>query len=176
MEILRTIVFYTKDKDMPFLIIGGQAINHYKISRQTGDIDFLVPLKDKTKWQALLKDLSYNEFQSTNNFSRFEYQGYAAWPIDLMYVNDETFIQLNKDSVYGDFGLVQAKVISTEHLIILKIHSLKVFQDYRYAKDYSDLINLLKLYPINQDNLMQYCEKYASINLYKKLQNDLKLS
>lgn len=173
MEILRTIVFYTKDRSMPFLIIGGHAVNHYGISRQTGDLDLLVPLTDKSKWQQLLSDLHYQEFQSTASFSRFKFQEIAAWPIDLMYVDGNTFQKMLRSSNFADFGLVSVPVISIEHLILLKINALKVFQEHRYSKDYSDLVSLLKKHRIPATELMNYCEKYATLELYERLTKDL---
>lgn len=35
MEILRTISLYTEGKNLPFLVIGGHAVNAYGIMRQT---------------------------------------------------------------------------------------------------------------------------------------------
>jgi hypothetical protein len=53
---------------MPFLVIGGHAINALGFSRHTGDLDLLVPLRSKGEWQALLARLRYTERQSDNFF------------------------------------------------------------------------------------------------------------
>ncbi|MCB0335165.1 MAG: hypothetical protein KDD62_02635 [Bdellovibrionales bacterium] len=58
MEVLRTIALYAESKDMPFLVIGGHAVNAYGISRQTGDIDLLVPKEAHSAWDKMLSKIS----------------------------------------------------------------------------------------------------------------------
>ncbi len=51
-----------------------------------------------------------------------------------MYVDGQTFTKMNHAAKEGNFGLAKAKVVSIEHLILLKISTLKVFQDTDSAK------------------------------------------
>ena len=53
---------------MPFLVIGGHAIDSLGLSCHTGDSDLLVPLRSKGERQALLARLRYTERQSANFF------------------------------------------------------------------------------------------------------------
>lgn len=62
MEILRTIKAYSESLNLPFVIIGGHAMSAHGVSRQTGDIDLLVPSKDHQKWIELLSKLRYKAF------------------------------------------------------------------------------------------------------------------
>ena len=64
MEILRLISLYVEDKGIPFVLIGGQAVNNYRISRQTGDIDLLIRASDRDKWHHLLTRLRYKDGQN----------------------------------------------------------------------------------------------------------------
>jgi hypothetical protein len=57
MEILRSISLYADGKNMPFMVIGGHAINTYGISRQTGDLDLMVPLRTNPLWLELMGKL-----------------------------------------------------------------------------------------------------------------------
>jgi hypothetical protein len=175
MEVLRTIQLYTEDKDLPFLLIGGHALNGYGISRQTGDIDFIVRAQDRTRWSELLKKLKYNLFQDDSFFSRFKQDEIAAWPIDLMYVDSETFAKIYEKSQLMSVGIADIKVVSLRHLLTLKIHALKVYQEHRYAKDYGDVLALLrhKDSRISIDELGSLCERYATKELFLKLKADL---
>lgn len=161
---------------MPFLLIGGHAINAYGISRQTGDIDLLVQHTRKHRWLELLAKLRYSVGQDDDRFSRFRPDTIAAWPIDLMYVDDETFNKLLSESQSVDLGLANVRVPSARHLATLKIHALKHFQAHRNAKDYNDLIQLLrsKQADISTGDLKALCERYANFNLFDKIIADLK--
>lgn len=171
MEILRTILLYAEGKDMPFVVIGGHAVNAYGISRQTGDLDLLVQRDQKEAWKELMIKLKYQQLQSDDFFARFQPSTIAAWPIDLMYVADETFQKMFTGASTESFGVVDVPVVSVRHLIMLKIHALKHYQEHRYAKDYNDVLQLLQVdgIEIEDDELRSWCQKYASEELYRKL-------
>ncbi len=44
----------TQQEGVPCVMIGGFAINHYKVSRQTADVDFLITKEDFLKITDLL--------------------------------------------------------------------------------------------------------------------------
>lgn len=176
MEILRTISIFALERKIQFVVIGGHAVNAYGISRHTGDLDIVVPLNDKAIWLELMEKMRYQVGQSDDRFSRFRPVSLDNWPIDIMYVNQHTFNLFYKDSVKKDFASIEVNVLSPKHLIFLKIHALKYFQAHRYAKDYSDLISLLRMSNLNleKNELQSACEKYASIELFNKIIEDLK--
>jgi len=160
---------------MPFVVIGGHALNALGYSRHTGDLDLLVPLSSKSKWQNLLTRLKYVEGQSDDRFSRFSPAELAAWPIDLMYTDGDTFAKLIAAAVPKDFGLVNVPVIAPKHLILLKLHVLKHYQEHRYSKDYGDLLFLLRQPEgrMSNEELLASCEKYATRELFDKISKDI---
>lgn len=178
MEILRSISLYIEGKDMPFMVIGGHAVNIHGISRQTGDLDILVPLRTKSCWQELMGKLRYVEGQSDDRFSRFRAGQLDNWPIDIMYVDDNTFNAIYKDCTSCDFGQTKANVISLKHLVILKLHALKHYQEHRFAKDYTDLVALLKKSgeSVANEDFKQKCLKYAGQDIYDRLKSDNKVN
>jgi hypothetical protein len=175
MEILRTIQAYAESRGLTFLVIGGHAINCYGLSRQTGDIDLLIDRARKIEWYELLNKLDYQVGQSDDRFARFRSIHLAAWPIDFMLVDSNTFSGMYSEALDFEIGICRVKVASIRHLIALKIHALKVYQEYRYLKDYSDLLGLLRHSSCNlsADELKQLCLKYADENLWSKLHSDL---
>ena len=175
MEILRTIALYSESKAMRFIVVGGQAVNAYGISRQTGDIDLIVEGSRKADWSGLLERLKYKPHQDDDRFSRYQPPELAAWPIDLMYVDDLTFEKLFSAARDMIIGVSEVAVVSPEHLVALKIHALKNFQPHREPKDYGDLLALLRTAASNIDSpeLEQLCLRYASHDLYDRLNKDL---
>lgn len=176
MEIIRTIALYAEAKKVLFLLIGGHALNFHGLSRQTGDIDLLVKVEDKTWWTELLNRLRYSASQDDNRFARFRSANLGDWPIDLMFVDNSTFEKLHASSSKGGVSIGEVQVVSAEHLVTLKLHALKHYQEHRYAKDYNDLLWLLrtKKARFSETELKELCKKYATVEIYSKLESDLK--
>ncbi len=177
MEILRTIVLYVEGKDMPFAVIGGHAVNAYGIARHTADLDLAARSSDRDAWFTLMGKLNYTVGQSDGQFAKFSPGSLAAWPIDFMFVDDDTLSKLLDDSVETTFGAARARVVSARHLATLKIHSLRHFQAHRYAKDLSDLVSLLRSgnTGLSDSDLKDLCVRYADVTLYERLKQELPL-
>lgn len=175
MEILRTISFYAEDKEMPFVLIGGHAVNSYGLSRQTGDIDLAVRFSHKAKWGILFERLKYIPSQDDDRFSRYRPEVLGGWPIDLMFLDDITFNKLQAESLEMQVGVATVRVVSARHLAILKMHALKYFQEDRFAKDFGDLVYLLRSgkTKINRQELAELCQRYASGELFEKLKENI---
>ena len=171
MEILRSIALYVEEKNLPFFLIGGHAVNAYGISRQTGDIDLLIKIEDKEKWQDLMNKLKYKSSQNDSKFMRFSSDNLADWPIDFMLVDKNTFDKFNLEAQLIEIGAANIKVVSRRHLVLLKLHALKIYQEHRFAKDYNDLILLLKQEEtgISPEELEPLCLKYATKELFDKI-------
>jgi len=174
-EILRSISLYVEDRGMPFLVIGGHAINSYGISRQTGDLDLLVRKSDKAAWEELMSKLEYLPGQNDERFARYRPQSLAAWPIDFMFVDDQTFARMLSQAVEAQFGPARARIPSARHLATLKIHALKHYHEHRFARDFSDLVSLLRSGKtgIKEEDLRELCLKYADLSLFEKLKGAL---
>lgn len=160
---------------MAFLLIGGHAVNAYGVQRQTGDIDLIVKSSQRKAWEDLFLKIRYQSDQCDNRFIRYRPDTIAAWPIDLMLVDDETFGKLYSDANLVDLGVVTVRVVSPQHLVTLKLHALKVYQEHRYAKDYNDVIQLLRhaCPQLRNETLRELCVRYADAALYEKLSRDL---
>ncbi|MCB0320217.1 MAG: hypothetical protein KDD60_04770 [Bdellovibrionales bacterium] len=156
---------------MSFLLIGGHAVNVYGLSRQTGDLDLLIPLTSKGGWLELLGKAGYSKEQDDDRFLRFRSTDLAAWPIDLMLVDDGTFEKLYRDSQEAVLGVATVRVVSARHLVTLKIHALKHYQEHRFLKDYNDILGLLRLDQTNisDEDLRELCVRYADIALFEKI-------
>jgi predicted nucleotidyltransferase len=177
MEILRTIQASGENRGLRFVVIGGQAINCYGLSRQTGDINLLVDRSQSHEWSSLLQKLDYTATQNDQRFARYRSVHRAAWPIGLMFVESKTFQAMFDEASELEIGVSKVKVASPRHLIALKVHALKTFEEYRHLKDYGDLLGLLrrKESDVSTAHLREIYEKYASQELFVKLSKDLDL-
>lgn len=176
MEILRSIQLYAESRDMPFLVIGGHAVNAYGIARQTADLDLLIPLAHRDRWCTLMERIKYHPDQLDDHFARFQPPDLAYWPIDFMFVDDDTFEKLYADGSPMAIGVAEPRVVSARHLLTLKIHALRQGQEHRRAKDLGDAAALLRsgLTGLCQPELEALCLQYADRTVYVTLRGELK--
>lgn len=175
MEILRTISLYVEGKNMPFLVIGGHAVNAYGLSRQTGDLDLLVRERDQRAWIGLMEKLHMQAGQNDDRFARFRPASVVGWPIDLMFVDHDTFTKLFEQSIEMSFGPARARVASARHLVALKLHALKQGQVHRLAKDFGDIVGLLRSgrTGLTAEELESMCLRYATVEWFDKLKSEV---
>lgn len=176
MEILRTISACSKARGLEFLLSGGHAVNAYGIPRQTGLVELIVPAEKKEAWLELLSNLKYSEHRSTASFSRLRPADLAAWPIDLIYVDQATFAKLFNAAREVEIGRAKVHAVSVTHLVALKIHALQTAAPERQPKDYRDVMGLLKAgqVKLSDNELKALCARYGDSCLFEKLMSDLR--
>lgn len=162
----------TKKTGIPVVLIGGFAASHYKYARQTMDVDFLIKKEDFEKILALLEKAGYKINYSQETFSRLiSADGLLMMDIDFMFVDEETFAKIIKDSQKIDIAGCEFRVPSLEHLIALKLHAVKYNPKPRINKDIPDIINLIKINKVDakSEKFKALCLKYATQEIYQKI-------
>jgi hypothetical protein len=91
---LATIDEKARQRKLRFLVIGGLAINHYGYSRDTSDLDLFVSQREREKWIALLSEFGYTSCEDGGNFLQYSPPSNNAWPVDLMLVQEPTFVPI----------------------------------------------------------------------------------
>jgi hypothetical protein len=59
MQLLGAIVDEASNARLPFVVIGGTAVNAFGHARLTLDLDLLVPRRDIQGWEALLAKFGF---------------------------------------------------------------------------------------------------------------------
>jgi len=54
---------------LPYMVIGGHAVNAYCAPRGTLDVDFLVRKADRESWQTLLAAEGFKAINTGDNFA-----------------------------------------------------------------------------------------------------------
>jgi hypothetical protein len=98
MKELAAIADEAVEARLPFLIIGGLAVNAYGHTRTTYDADFLIPRRDLPAWKALLQKFGYVVRHEQETFTQFQAPLNGMRPVDLMLVNDRTFEKLSREA------------------------------------------------------------------------------
>jgi len=149
------------EQSLPFLLIGGWALQAFGYARQTLDVDCLCAAEDSDAFCISLKRAGFEQFDSVGAFCRFRHKLNPLLVIDLMMVESLTFKKLWIPAI--DFHIDQnsLKVPVFEHFIALKLHAAR--NEGRSKRDLEDISALLNLRPkaISPAALLNLCERYG---------------
>lgn len=162
----------SKKTGISLILIGGFAVNYYKYTRQTVDVDFLIKEKDFQKMSDLLRATGYKLDYSQEVFARFiSTNDSIIMDIDFILVDEETFDKIINDSQKTSIVGCEFAVPSLEHLIALKLHAVKYNPTLRLAKDIPDIINLIKINNLDakSEKFRELCLKYGTQGIYQNI-------
>lgn len=170
-SVFHLISSIAKEKQIVCVLIGGFAINYYKVTRQTIDVDFLITKDDFTKIAPLLIDAGYKQQYSQEVFSRFADRGKYYMDLDFMFVDKETLQKIIKTGKEIEIARLKFTVPSLENLIALKLHAIKFNPKNREFKDLPDIINLIRANNFNYktEDFKNLCIKYGTKEMFDKI-------
>jgi len=153
------------------ILIGGFAINYYKVTRQTIDVDFLITKEDFKKIFPSLEKEGYKKDYSQEVFTRLRANSSYLMDLDFMFVDKDTLDKIISEGKKITIAKQEFIVPSIEHLIALKLHSIKNNPDIRKNKDLPDIVNLIKVNKVNVKNeeFRKMCLKYGNAELYNDI-------
>lgn len=153
------------------ILIGGFAVNYYKLARQTADIDFLITQDDFEKISDLLEQSGFKKDYAQEVFVRLRGEKPNLMDIDFMFVDKETLDKIMQEGRQADIGGEKFIVPSLKHLIALKLHSIKYNPKMREYKDLLDIIELIRInrLDVKEAEFRALCLKYGTQELYHKI-------
>jgi hypothetical protein len=168
---LETIAAAAAAAKMAFVLAGGHAVMVHGYARSTFDIDLIIRREDRAGWLKVANGLGFGLFHEGPNFIQFSPSSPTAAPLDLMFVNDDTFGRLMAEAVPGPPGVAGAKVVSLRHLLALKCHAIKHGHAGRIVKDADDVIHLVLANRLDMDapETREIFLKYGTQELYEKV-------
>lgn len=153
------------------VLIGGFAINYYKVTRQTADVDFLITKESFNKILNLLIDEGFKQNYSQEVFARLTTEKSYLMDLDFMFLDKETLDKIIKEG--KEISIAGGKFIipSLLHLIALKLHAIKYNPKIREYKDLADIVELIKINKIDtaSNEFKNLCLKYGTEELYQKI-------
>jgi predicted nucleotidyltransferase len=161
------------DAGISFLVIGGFAVHAHGYVRMTDDLDLIVPGGQRARWSKLLDSFGMVVKNDAATFLQFDPKDEADMEVDLMFVSEKVFEQLNSSAMETTIEGVKVKVVSLLHLIALKCHSLQNSKALRRLKDMDDLIQLILVnrLDLNEPELRATILKHGSSETYEKLRH-----
>lgn len=155
-----------------FILIGGFAVNAYGVARNTLDVDFLISEADYLKLKGPLSSQGYEEIVRTDFFAKQSHKAREAMPIDLLFVDPNTFEMIWLDGGEATVSGHQFKTPSLLHLIALKLHAIKQGSKDRVWKDLPDIINLViaNRMDVSSSDFVEICRKFGPEGIHQKIQ------
>lgn len=171
MPLFEQIHTEARARGLDFLVIGGLAVNFYGYSRDTADLDLLIPRESRALWEELLSGLGYTAERDAEVFSQWAPPQQGQWPVDLMLVRETTFAPMLAESREVDMYGEQLRIPSLQHLLALKLHALKHTRAHRFLKDFQDVEGLVRINQIDlrSETIRQLFLKYGNLELYEKV-------
>jgi Aminoglycoside-2''-adenylyltransferase len=170
---IHEIVKHARAANVPFLVIGGFAVHAHGYVRTTDDLDLIVPGGQRARWSRMLDGLGMVVKNDAATFLQFDPKDEADMKVDLMFVSEKVFEQLNQSAVESTIQGAKVKVVSLLHLIALKCHSLQNSKALRRLKDMDDLIQLVLVnrLDLNDPELRATILRHGSAETYEKLRH-----
>lgn len=165
-----------KKEKVSCLLIGGFAINYYKVSRQTLDVDFLITPEGFGKMRPVLKQAGYREEFVRDVFARLGHKEKDRMDLDFLFVDRETLRKMIRSGKKIKLAGEEFYVPSLSHLLALKLHAIKNNPGRRLFLDLADVLNLIQLNKVNYKTrkFEKLCLKYADKKIYRAVIEGLK--
>jgi hypothetical protein len=171
MHQLASIAAAAQGYGIPFLLGGGHAVIAHGFARSTFDLDLIARQNDREKWVQLARGIGYELYQENPNFLQFNAVAEGTFPLDLMFVSDDTFAKMRAAAVPSPSGLAGVHVVSLVHLLALKCHAIRYGHPGRGVKDAEDVIQLIRRNRIdpNAEWIRDIFQKHGTDELYEKV-------
>ena len=158
-------------KGVTAVLIGGFAVNYYKVTRQTADADFLITKDDFERIVVLLEKEGFKKDYAQDVFARLTADKKYLMDVDFMFVDKDTLDKIIKEGQKANIAGEDFMVPSLYHLIALKLHAIKYNRKIREYKDLADIIELVRVnkVAVGDDEFKQLCLKYGTPELYDKI-------
>ena len=113
----------------------------------------------------------YKPTHSSEVFSRFQSEEASLFDIDFMFVDNHTLMEMINAGKEISIDGYTFPVPSLDHLLALKLHSIKHNPEAREYKDLLDILNLTKKnkVKIQSKKFRTLCLKYRSEKIYQKI-------
>lgn len=167
------ILRLASERGLPSLLIGGNAIILLGYIRNTVDLDLLVPEATRSQWLDLVRDLGYRLYHGTPAFAQFESADSAAAPIDLMFVEQETWEKLVEGATTTELVTERVLVPRPEYLVALKLHAARSPTRSKPEVDWEDIRQIVRICHLNpsEEPFRQIILRYGSEDALRRIES-----
>lgn len=139
------ILRFASERGLPCLLIGANAIIRLGYIRNTVDLDLLVPEESRSRWLDLMRELGYRLYHGASAFAQFEPADPSGAPLDLMFVERETWEKLSDGATQTDLAGQPVLVPRPEYLVALKLHAAASPTRGKPELDWEDIRQIVRI-------------------------------
>ena len=135
------------------------------------DIDLLMTDQDFERASLILKQAGYEQVAQGRLFARFRSADPTLMDLDTVFVDKKTMDGILGEAKESEIEGRRFKIPSIDHLVALKLHSIKNNPRAREFRDLGDIVELIKQHRIDvhSENFKQLCSKYGTAEIYQKI-------
>lgn len=166
--IFKCIKSLFREAGVQCVLVGGYAVNAFKVTRHTADIDFLITRADFEKLKPALLDMGYSVVHEQDVFAQL--QGRMLRDVDFMFSDKETVTSIVENGVRTKISGEEFVVPSLNHLIAMKLHSIK-YNSHRELHDLPDIVYLMQANSLSPHSprIRAVFKKYGTPELFEKV-------
>ncbi|MBL7157786.1 MAG: nucleotidyltransferase [Candidatus Omnitrophica bacterium] len=170
-SIFHLISSLAQKSNIHIVLIGGFAVNYYKVTRQTVDVDFLITKDEFEKIASLLEKEGYKKAYDGGTFIQLVNDASYLMDLDFMFIDKDVMDSITAEGEKIRIAGSEFIVPSVKHLVALKLHSIKNNPKGRKLKDLPDIVSLIRINKINTktEEFKKICLKYGTEGLYKTI-------
>jgi hypothetical protein len=132
-------------RGLPSLVIGANAVILLGYTRNTTDFDLLVPEEKRSEWLDLMRELDFRLFHGTDAFVQLDAKHRGGPPVDLMFVEAETWQKLLQGARPGEMAGEKVLIPRPEFLVALKLHAASSATRSKPATDWEDIRQIVRI-------------------------------
>jgi hypothetical protein len=148
---LTAILRGASERNLPSLLIGGNAVILLGYIRNTVDLDLLLPEGSRSRWLDLLRELGYRFFHGVDAFAQFEPPDGRSAPVDLMFVDQATWEKLIDGAREMELAGERVLLPRPEYLVELKLHAAASPTRSKPEVDWEDIRQIVRLCALDPD-------------------------
>jgi hypothetical protein len=173
------LVFETLGRNLPaagvpFLMIGGHAVNYYGYTRATIDIDFMITAEDIPAVREVMKSSGFSNISQGDSVIFFS-QPESPLRVDFLPVDSGTMQQLLAESIEVPYGGARIRIPCLKDLLAMKLFALHNGPPLRREKDLSDVIQLAFENRLDcESDLKPLCDRFASDTIFSEIASHLR--
>ena len=156
---------------IPLVLVGGWALHHHGVSRQTLDVDFMVAAEYLKDVGRILESCGYEMVYRTNLFSKYRSCEESLLDVDVMQIDGGTMRKILEKAKSARMGDADFRVPCLDHLLAMKMHALKHNEQYRLSKDFPDILALVEQnnVDVESDAFRELCFRFGNESLLKRI-------
>ena len=141
--VIDVVTHRMKEADIPCIMIGGHAVNHYGVIRATQDVDFMIAATAAEEVRRIMLAAGFTKIAVHESVMFFN-KPVSPIRVDFLKVDQDTMKNLLAHAVKAPYaGSDEVLVPRLRDLLAMKLFALATGGPKRRDRDFGDIVNLV---------------------------------